>query len=167
MWSFDIATSNISGNIKFALKSVRMKYQVLHFKQNFKTSSAIFNSADLRLAYPTVGVQTAKIMHMWTCWSVHLLFLYSILCVFIELVIKFHDLCTVCCVLSQQIQQMSKSWYYCKCLKNSNTKVSDKMTYANSADPDQTAPSGAVWSGSTLFAIPVSILRNCCIKSKI
>ena len=38
--------------------------------------------------------------------------------------------------------------------KNSNTKVSDKMTYANSVDPDQTAPSGAVWSGSTLFAIP-------------
>ena len=26
----------------------------------------------------------------------------------------------------------------CKCPKNSNTKVSDKMTYANSADPDQT-----------------------------
>ena len=25
---------------------------------------------------------------------------------------------------------------------------------ANSADPDQTAPRGAVWSGSTLFAIP-------------
>ena len=29
------------------------------------------------------------------------------------------------------------------------------MTYANSADPDQTAPQGAVWSGSTLFAIPL------------
>ena len=25
----------------------------------------------------------------------------------------------------------------------------------------------AVWSGSTLFAIPLSILRNSCIKSKI
>ena len=31
--------------------------------------------------------------------------------------------------------------------------MSDKMAYANSADPDQTAPSGAVWSGSALFAI--------------
>ena len=31
---------------------------------------------------------------------------------------------------------------------------------ANSADPDQTAPKGAVWSGSTLFAIPLIILRN-------
>ena len=26
--------------------------------------------------------------------------------------------------------------------------------WANSADPDQTIPRGAVWSGSTLFAIP-------------
>ena len=39
--------------------------------------------------------------------------------------------------------------------------------YANSADPDQTAPEGAVWSGSTLFAIPLSILIKNCIKSKI
>ena len=29
-------------------------------------------------------------------------------------------------------------------LRNSNTKASDKMTYANSVDPDQTAPEGAV-----------------------
>ena len=33
---------------------------------------------------------------------------------------------------------------YAKCPKISNTKVSDKMTYANSADPDQAASSGAV-----------------------
>ena len=33
---------------------------------------------------------------------------------------------------------------YCKCPKISNTKASDKMTYANSVDPDQTAPEGAV-----------------------
>ena len=33
---------------------------------------------------------------------------------------------------------------YSKCPKISNTKVSEKMTYANSADPDQTAPEGAV-----------------------
>ena len=33
---------------------------------------------------------------------------------------------------------------YGKCPKNSNTKASDKMTYTNSVDPDQTAPSGAV-----------------------
>ena len=57
--------------------------------------------------------------------------------------------------------------WYGKCPKISNTKVSEKMTYANSADPDQTAPEGAVWSGSTLFAIPLSILRNSGIKSKI
>ena len=33
---------------------------------------------------------------------------------------------------------------YGKCPKISNTKASDKMTYANSVDPDQTAPEGAV-----------------------
>ena len=31
----------------------------------------------------------------------------------------------------------------------------------------QTALEGAVWSESTQFAIPVSILRNKCIQSKI
>ena len=45
--------------------------------------------------------------------------------------------------------------------------MSQKMAYANSADPDQTAPEGAVSSGSTLFDIPLSILRNNSIKSKI
>ena len=28
------------------------------------------------------------------------------------------------------------------------------MAYANSVDPDQTAPEEAVWSGSTQFTIP-------------
>ena len=45
---------------------------------------------------------------------------------------------------------------YGKCPKISNTKVFDKMAYANSVDP-----------GSTLFAIPLGILGNNCIKSKI
>ena len=40
------------------------------------------------------------------------------------------------------------------------------MTNANSEDPDQTAPEGAVWSGSAQFAITLCILRNNCIKSK-
>ena len=35
---------------------------------------------------------------------------------------------------------------------------SNKMAYANSMDPDQTASSGAVWLGSTLFAFPLSVL---------
>ena len=35
-----------------------------------------------------------------------------------------------------------------------NPKFSDIYAWANSADPDRTAPTGAVWSGSTLFAIP-------------
>ena len=37
---------------------------------------------------------------------------------------------------------------YGECLKISYTKVSDKMEYANSVDPNQTAP-----SGSTLYVI--------------
>ena len=56
---------------------------------------------------------------------------------------------------------------YGKYPKISNTKVSGKMSFANSVDPDQTAPEGAVWSESTLFATPLSILRNNCMKSKI
>ena len=32
-------------------------------------------------------------------------------------------------------------------------KFLDRYAWANSADPDQTAPRGAIWSGSTLFAI--------------
>ena len=36
-------------------------------------------------------------------------------------------------------------------------KFSDREVWANSADPDQTAPRGAIWSGSTLFAIPSAL----------
>ena len=35
-------------------------------------------------------------------------------------------------------------------------KFSDRQAWANSADPDQTAPR-AVWTGSTLFAIPSAL----------
>ena len=54
--------------------------------------------------------------------------------------------------------------YYSKCPKILYTKVSDKIAYANSADPNQTA--GAVWLGSTLFATPLGILRNNCKKKR-
>ena len=43
--------------------------------------------------------------------------------------------------------------------------MSYKMTYANSAVPDQTAPEGAVWSGSTLFAILIFKERSAQIKT--
>ena len=64
---------------------------------------------------------------------------------------------------------MSFNWrsFYGKCPKSLYTKVADKMAYANKPDPDQTAPEGAVQSGSTLFGFPLSILRNKCIESKI
>ena len=42
---------------------------------------------------------------------------------------------------------------YCKYLLN----ITDKLSIeANKVDPEQTAPIGAVWSGSTLFAIEAS-----------
>ena len=47
---------------------------------------------------------------------------------------------------------------YGKCPKILYIKVSDRVAYANSADPDQTATEWAVLSGSTLFAIPLNIL---------
>ena len=42
----------------------------------------------------------------------------------------------------------------CKVGYRNDPKFSDRYAWANSADQDQTAPRGAVWSGSTLFAIP-------------
>ena len=44
---------------------------------------------------------------------------------------------------------------------HNDPKFSDRYAWTNSADPDQTAPRGAVWSGSTLFAIP-----SACNESK-
>ena len=53
-----------------------------------------------------------------------------------------------------QCEKMRKCTFdYGKCPKILYNQVVDKMAYANSA-------------GSTLFAIPLSILRNNCIKSK-
>ena len=43
---------------------------------------------------------------------------------------------------------------YCKKLPN----ITDELSIeANSVDPEQTAPIGAVWSGSTLFAIEATL----------
>ena len=42
-----------------------------------------------------------------------------------------------------------------KCPKLLYTKISDKLAYANSADPDKTVSEESAWSGSTLFAIPL------------
>ena len=42
---------------------------------------------------------------------------------------------------------------YCKCPKILYTLVANKTAYANSVDPDQTAPEVAIWSGSAPFAL--------------
>ena len=41
----------------------------------------------------------------------------------------------------------------------------DKSVWVNSVDPNQTAPTGTVWSGSTLFAI-LSIHLDTSTKDK-
>ena len=46
---------------------------------------------------------------------------------------------------------------YGKCPDILYAKVSDKLIYANSAGQD---PEGAVWSGSTVFAMPLSIKKQ-------
>ena len=53
------------------------------------------------------------------------------------------------CVLTQVRQKTC----YSKCPKILYIKVSDKMVYANSTNPDQTTPGGTVWSQSTLSAM--------------
>ena len=53
---------------------------------------------------------------------------------------------------------MNLKFFYGNCPKILYNIFPDKMTCANSADPDQTVPSGAVWLGYTLFAIPSCFL---------
>ena len=43
-----------------------------------------------------------------------------------------------------QDRHSTLTYKYSKCPKISNTKVSNKISYTNSVDPDQTAPEGAV-----------------------
>ena len=54
--------------------------------------------------------------------------------------VKF-EITRVDCILRNNFQG---SWGYSKCPKILYSKVSDKMAHVNSADPDQTAPEGAV-----------------------
>ena len=46
------------------------------------------------------------------------------------------------------------------CVHRIYPKCSNIQVWANSADPDQTAPKGAVWSGSSLFADPSQHFRR-------
>ena len=48
------------------------------------------------------------------------------------------------------LSRIKIKWIY---MNRNFPKFSDRQVWANSADADQTAPRGAVWSGSTLFAI--------------
>ena len=59
----------------------------------------------------------------------------------ISFILLWTSLLVVCTKLQPCYIQL---YVYGKYPKNSNTKAFDKMTYANSVDPDQTAPEGAV-----------------------
>ena len=87
--------------------------------------------------------------------------------IILDICISFREVMSIITTRSYTPDWLSHTSAYSKCPKNSNIKGFDKMAYANSADPDQTAPQKAVWSGSTLFVIPVSIFRNNYIKNKI
>ena len=56
---------------------------------------------------------------------------------------KYSDTQNICC-------NHSKMWTMWLCYSVMSPNDADGM--ANSVDPDQTAPLGAVWSGSALFA---------------
>ena len=60
--------------------------------------------------------------------------------------------------MSQEIIHVHKLKYHIysnKFIEYRNDHIfSDRQVWTNSVDPDQNAPTGADWSGSTLFAIP-------------
>ena len=55
---------------------------------------------------------------------------------------------------------MKPSIFFFMFSQKKKKKHSDTEGWANSVDPDQTAPKGAVWSGSTLFAILSVLLET-------
>ena len=55
---------------------------------------------------------------------------------------------------SSDLLDKDGQWKWVDFVYRNFPKFSDRQVWANIADPDQTAPRGAVWSGSTLFAVP-------------
>ena len=74
------------------------------------------------------------------------------------IVLLMQQLCPCLSIKTPEYSLWSK--YSCCNIVNvyypNDPKFSDRQVCANSADPDQTAPRGAVWSGSSLFAIPLA-----------
>ena len=75
---------------------------------------------------------------------------YSSFYFFIDTKIAFY--CNFCC-------RKSRFCHY-----RNDPKFSDRQARAKSADPDQTASRGAVWSGSTLFVIPSASFRSLVVQ---
>ena len=62
--------------------------------------------------------------------------------IILDICISFREVMSIITTRNYTPDWLSHSGAYSKCPKNSNIKGFDKMAYANSADPDQTAPEG-------------------------
>ena len=141
-WSKCLNICYISEAWFFERQTVRMS---ANFVRDYEFLKTLVNSARLKKTYCWQKcVSSSLLWHM----CIHVLPFYKLL------IKPMNCLCIVV---------LAKTRYrhcYCKCPKILNTKMSDKITYVNSAAIDQSAPGGAVWSGSTFFAIPLSSLSK-------
>ena len=64
---------------------------------------------------------------------------------------KIRKLSSICCLLNYPREYLPLNCQSQQLL-SALLSVILKVIFANKVDPDQTAPLGAVWSGSTLFA---------------
>ena len=71
-----------------------------------------------------------------------------------------------CCIPNYKTPVSFWSWAGQFQSFHNDPKFSDRLAWANSADPDQTAPRGAVWSVSTLFAVPSASFRSITLMVK-
>ena len=65
--------------------------------------------------------------------------------------------------LTWQVSNQEHKWQSIYC---NDPNYLDRQVWANSVDPDQAATEGAVWSGSTLFAIPSTSIAHTSILFK-
>ena len=106
----------------------------------------------LRSAWADLSLRWA---HWWFCWfycaAAYFLFYYILLEI---------PVCKQSTVSANQTPHLAVSHLGLHCMSRSHLwyrnapKFSDTQVWANSVDPDQTDQEGAVWSRSTLLAIP-------------
>ena len=107
----------------------------------------------IALNYSSWPIPNPRSYFLWCCYK-HDIFPFVTYC-FIQLIFgdEGYDTSTFVAYKNSVSLGMGLIVHVLKWYRN-DPKFSDRYAWANSADPDQTAPRGAVWSGSTLFAIP-------------